>query len=40
MNEKNETLLGEIHEYYPWGININQLNEYLHLPLIKIWTGR
>jgi hypothetical protein len=39
-NEKKETLLGSIHSYCPWGINIKQINNYKHLPFIKIWTGR
>jgi hypothetical protein len=39
-NEKKETLLGNIHSYCPWGINFNQKDEYKHLPLIKVWTGR
>ena len=39
-NEKKETLLGSIHSYCPWGINIKQINNYKHLPLIKIWSGR
>ena len=34
------TLLGNIHIYCPWGITFDQLNEYNHLPLIKVWTGR
>ena len=39
-NEKKETLLGNIHSYCQWGINFNQKDEYKHLPLIKVWTGR
>ena len=39
-NEKKETLLGNIHSYCPWGINIKQINNCKHLPLIKIWSGR
>lgn len=38
--EKQETLLGNIHKYCKWGIKINQIDKYKHLPLIKHWTGR
>lgn len=37
---KNESLLGNIHKYCPWGINYYQGINYKHLPLIKVWTGR
>ena len=40
INYKIESLLGNIHEYSPWGIKIQEKNDYLHLPLIKVWTGR
>jgi hypothetical protein len=38
---KKETLLGNIHQYCPWGIPFNEKYkwEYL-LPVIKVWTGR
>ena len=36
----NQSLFGDIHQYCPWGISFNKKNEYSHLPLIKIWTGR
>ena len=39
-NEKKETLLGNIHEYCRWGITFCEKDEYKHLPLIKVWTGR
>ena len=35
-----ETLLGDIHKYCPWGLGISNINNYKHLPLIKVWTGR
>ena len=35
-----QTLLGNIHNYCTWGININEIGKYKHLPIIKIWTGR
>lgn len=37
---KMETLLGDIHEYCPWGITIHDTDKYTHLPLLKVWTGR
>ena len=40
VNDKKETLLGNIHEYCQWGINFHEKNNYNHLPVIKIWTGR
>jgi hypothetical protein len=38
-NEKKETLLGNIHAYC-WGISFYEKDNYKHLPLIKVWTGR
>lgn len=37
---KEETLLGNIHMYCRWGISFNERDNYKHLPLTKIWTGR
>ena len=37
---KQQTLLGNIHNYCIWGGGINDINKYQHLPIIKIWTGR
>lgn len=34
-----QTLLGDIHAYCR-GIKFNDINNYNHLPLIKVWTGR
>jgi len=39
-NELKETLLGNIHTYCRWGISFNQIDAYMHLPIIKVWTGR
>lgn len=39
-NQKMECVLGNIHAYCPWGIGINSLPNYKHLPVIKVWTGR
>jgi hypothetical protein len=37
----NVTLLGNIHDYCPWGIKYDHYDKLkLLLPLIKIWTGR
>jgi hypothetical protein len=38
--QKQSSLLGDIHKYCKWGININEINRFTHLPLIKVWTGR
>ena len=35
-----EVLLGDIHDYGPWGITYNQRNQFQHLRVLKIWTGR
>jgi hypothetical protein len=35
-----ESLLGDIHKYCKWGILFAQRDNYKHLPLIKVWTGR
>lgn len=41
-NKKKETLLGNIHEYCEWGINIDQIQQekVKQLPIIKVWSGR
>jgi hypothetical protein len=39
-NGKKETLLGNIHKYCKWGNTFDEKDEYKHLPLIKVWTGR
>lgn len=38
-NHVNETLLGDIHKYCPWGIIFDDKDKY-NLPFIKVWTGR
>jgi len=38
--KKEETLLGNIHNYCNGGIRFNNIDEYKHLPLIKYWSGR
>ena len=36
----NEALLGNIHSYCKWEITYKDKDNYKHLPLTKIWTGR
>ena len=38
--KKENALFGNIHKYCKWGIKINEIDKYKHLPLIKYWTGR
>lgn len=38
--KKRETLLGNIHDYCKWDIPFEEKDNYTHLPLIKVWTGR
>ena len=40
INEKKETLLGNIHRYSRRGITIDNKKNCKSLPLLKIWTGR
>jgi hypothetical protein len=40
INEKKETLLGNIHKYCEWELPFQEKDNTLHLPLTKIWTGR
>jgi hypothetical protein len=34
------SLLGDIHNYCPWGITVQEKDKYLYLPLVKVWSGR
>jgi hypothetical protein len=34
------TLYGTIQSYMKWGTRFHQIQDYNHLPLIKVWTGR
>ena len=34
------SLLGNIHKYCKWGITWHEKDNYNHLPIIKVWTGR
>ena len=40
IDEKRETLLGNIREYCEWELPFQEKDDTLHLPLTKIWTGR
>lgn len=41
INNKNDSLLGDIHSYCEWGsTKYDNKDDYNHLPLIKIWLGR
>jgi hypothetical protein len=40
INEKNVSLMGNIHTYCNWNISFNEIENCNHLPLIKVWTGR
>jgi hypothetical protein len=40
MKCKEQTLLGCIHDYCPWGIPFHEIDKYNYLPIIKCWTGR
>jgi hypothetical protein len=39
-NYQSQSIFGNIHAYCPWALNYNQKNNYEHLPIIKVWTGR
>lgn len=39
-HHKTQSLLGNIHKYCPWGITIDLVYYFMHLPIIKVWTGR
>jgi len=37
----NKTLFGNLHKYCNWGsVKFSERNNYNHLPMTKIWTGR
>lgn len=37
---KKDSLFGDIHKYCKWGTPYEQIDTLIHLPFIKIWTGR
>ena len=37
---KTDALLGNIHAYCTWGVRFVDKEQYSHLPMIKVWTGR
>ena len=41
VHTREETLLGNIHTYIQYcSVNFDNMNEFKHLPLLKVWTGR
>jgi hypothetical protein len=39
--KKSTPLLGNIHKYIIWGSAVfDEIDNYKHLPIIKVWTGR
>jgi len=37
---KMESMFGNIHNYCPWGFTYQYKENFSHLPILKIWTGR
>jgi hypothetical protein len=40
LNAPRKTILGDIMTYCKWGITYNEKDNYNHLPIVKVWTGR
>jgi hypothetical protein len=40
QNGSSMSLLGNIHKYCPWGINMTMMASLRYLPIIKVWSGR
>ncbi len=40
INGTKASLLGNIHQYCRVGLTFNYKQQYSHLPVIKVWTGR
>jgi hypothetical protein len=40
VNGVTPSLLGNIHAYCNFGMTLEDIDKYRHLPLIKIWSGR
>ena len=40
LDEPGTSLLGNIHKYCPWELRFEQVHQYSHLPIVKVWTGR
>jgi hypothetical protein len=38
--ERQESLLGNIHSYCKWDTRFDEKDDNNHLPIIKVWTGR
>jgi hypothetical protein len=39
-NNSQTSRFGKIHAFIPWGVTFNQMHHFMHLPIIKVWTGR
>ena len=37
---RTESVFGDIHKYMQWGIVFAQYQNFKHLPMLKIWSGR
>lgn len=40
IDHTTQSLLGCIHDYCKWDTTFSEKDEYLNLPVIKVWTGR
>lgn len=36
----HESIFGDIHQYCPWGVTLDDADKWKHLPVTKIWSGR
>ena len=39
-DKKQESLLGNVHEYCDWGNSFDNIHKVNHLPIIKVWNSR
>ena len=40
IDKKKVSKFGDIHKYCRWGIKFKQKDNFTHLPIIKVWSGR
>ncbi len=40
INERENSLLGNIHSYIEWGLKYDMKDKYSYLPMVKVWTYR
>lgn len=40
INYKNNSMFGNIYKYCPWGIEFKDKDNFKHLPITKVWSGR